>query len=93
MANDFTGPTWYVDTPMTVMPQVYASSWIYVNSVNWSNMAAGDVLTIKDRSGRIIFDLTAATANANINLPHMGWQKGLIVTSLGTGNVQIAVGK
>jgi len=93
MANDFTGPTWYIDTAMTQEAPIFKNCDVFIQSVNWSRMAANDLLTITDRNGKIIFDLTASAANMNINLPHMGWQKGVIVTSLGTGNVQISVGK
>lgn len=95
MANDFTGPTWFIDTPMIAESPIWKNCDVFVQSVNWSRMAASDQLTITDRNNKIIFDLTATTANLNVNLPHMGWQKGIIVTSLGTApaNVQIAVGK
>jgi hypothetical protein len=93
MANDFTGPTWYIDTPMTTEAIPFRNCDVYVNSLNWSNMALNDNLIVTDRNGRIIYRTSANAANLNINLPHLGWQKGVIVTSLGTGNVQIAVGK
>jgi hypothetical protein len=93
MANDFTGPTWYVDTAMTTESPIWKNCDCYIQEINWSRMALNDQLTITDRNGKVIFDLTANAANQNINLPHCGWQKGLIVTSLGSGNVQIAVGK
>jgi hypothetical protein len=56
-------------------------------------MAAGATLVIQDRNNRTIFDLTASTANQSINLPHLGWQKGLKVTTLSSGNVQVSVNK
>jgi hypothetical protein len=79
---------------MTTEFPAFRNCDVYVNSINWSNMPLGAVLTITDRNGRIIFNLTSAAANSIINLPHLGWQKGVIVTSLGTGaNVQISVNK
>lgn len=94
MANDFTGMTWYIDTAMTVESPIWKNCNVYVRSLNWSKMAANDTLTVTDRNGKVIFDVTAPTANLNINLPNIGWQEGVIVTSLGSAgaNVQIAVG-
>ena len=92
MANDFTGPTHYIDTVMTVPPAIFKNCDIYIESMNWSNMASGATLTVTDRNAKVIYDTTANAANVNINIPKLGWQKGYIVTVLSSGNVQIAVG-
>lgn len=94
MANDFTGMTHYIDTPMIVEAPPFVNCNVYIRSLNWSKMAANDTLTVTDRNGKVIFDVVAPSANLNINLPNIGWQAGYIVTQLGTAgaNVQIAVG-
>ena len=94
MANDLTGQVWYIDTPMTVEDPTWKNCNIYIYALNWSNIvAAGDRLTVKDRVGRVIYDVTADAAKENVNLPHLGWVQGVVVVTLTSGNVQIMVNK
>ena len=93
MANDFSGMTWYIDTVMTGEAPQWKNCNVFVRSLNWSGMGtAGDQLVVKDRNGKTIYDVVAQAANENINLPNLGWQAGVVVTTLSSGNVQIAVG-
>lgn len=91
MANNFTGTTWYIDTPMAAPaepPMVYVSDW------SWQSMlAAGHRLFVQDSTGRVLIDITSKGPEEVIGGTRLGWVKGLRVVTIDSGNMTINVNK
>ena len=62
-------------------------------NLNWTDQAnAGDQLVITDFAGKAVFDQKATGANQMFNSGFLGWQNGIVITTLDSGVVNISVG-
>lgn len=85
MANDITSNPWYLDTPGTIY-----SGKCKLEQIVWTDqVAAGDVLLIKDINGKTIVSSKASAANTEQWFTAKGWFNGLVLTTLGSGVVTI----
>lgn len=62
---------------------------VHVNSLVWSGMTATHKLTIVDKNGNTILDLTAGTVEDKVITVEGWWANGFKITVLGSGKVHI----
>lgn len=80
---------WKLDTAGASV--IYAFPVKIVN-ILWANEAANDTLLIQDSNGKTIISATATSGLSQNHFGSIGWVRGLILRTLTSGVVTIAIG-
>ena len=89
MANDISANPWKIDTAAAGV--IYAGP-IKIENIIWANEAAAATLLITDANGKTIVSATATSGLLQQAFGKIGWVRGLIVSTLSSGVLTIAIG-
>jgi hypothetical protein len=91
MANDFTSNPITIDSTFTTAAHPFKSR-MFIKTIVWTKMAAGDRLILTDRNAKTVVDIIAPLNNDNpIHQDICTWVNGLACTQIDAGLVQIFV--
>jgi hypothetical protein len=89
MANDISANPWKIDTASAT--PVYSFP-VKIENIIWANEAAAATLLIQDINGKDIIRATATTGISEQSFGKIGWVRGLVVPTLSSGEITIAIG-
>lgn len=79
---------WRIDT----LPFSYPYR-VKIQNAQWTEaVSTGDQMAVTDSAGTPVIDSQASSPNFQQNFGFLGWQNGLIVTTLTSGVLQLSVG-
>lgn len=88
MANSIAGNVWRIDT----LPFSYAFP-VKIANAQWTEaVSAGDQVAVTNAAGTPVIDSQASSPNFQQNFGFLGWQNGIVVTTLTSGVLQLSVG-
>jgi hypothetical protein len=89
LANDISANPWKIDTASATAVYNFPMK---IDNVIWANAAVGATLLVQDVNGKDIIRATETSGIADQHFGKIGWVRGLVVPTLSSGELTIAIG-